>query len=47
MTLSTSMLRKAGIGTSAADKAAATKRAAGTLFDIARKAAQTKAASKA
>ena len=43
MTLKSAMLRKAGIGRTAGEKAAATKRAAGTLFDIAQKAAATKA----
>ncbi len=46
MKLSTVMLRKAGIGLSAGEKASATKREAGTLYAIARKAAETKAARK-
>jgi hypothetical protein len=44
MTLKTAMLRKAGIGLTAGEKAANTKRAAGTLYAIAQKAAATKRA---
>ncbi len=45
MKLSAILHRKAGIGLSAGEKAAATKRATGTLYTIARKAAETKAGS--
>ena len=44
MTLAKALQRKAGIGRTAGEKAAQTKRAAGTLFTIAAKAAATKAA---
>ena len=43
MTLKTPMLRKAGIGLTAGEKAAATKRAQGTLAKIAQRAAATRA----